>query len=128
MLSSLINFIYFALFSCKFHREILICLPTKIKTLTWKYILVNGNLEFEEIFIANDCRLEDSHSRERMGTGEDLYQHDRDTEMWFSSNYGIPYLSVKKKTLFITTFVKTAKFVKTSIQSAQKSADCVFFH
>ena len=31
-------------------------------------------------------------------------------------------------TLFITAFVKTAKFVITSIGSVQKSADCVFFH
>ena len=34
-----------------------------------------------------------------MGTGEDLYQNDRDIEMWFSLNYGRLYLSVKRTIL-----------------------------
>lgn len=41
-----------------------------------------------------------------MGTGEDLYQNDRDIEMWFSLNYGRLYLSVKKTLITPDHFFK----------------------
>ena len=36
-------------------------------------------------------RVEDGYSRESDGNGKDLYQNDRDIEMWFSLNYGRLY-------------------------------------